>query len=74
MPLPVPDTPFVHTLERIHQSAGRRWRNADGSRLYEWDSLHGHFEGYDKRGNHVGVFDEDGRFVGKAIAGRGIDV
>jgi len=46
-----------------------RWRSADGKRLYKWDSLHGHFEVYNKRGRHVGVVDASGVFVGEAVPG-----
>ncbi len=72
--VPVPETEFVGTLERIPRDGVTRWRNADGKRLYEWDSLHGHFEAYNKRGLHVGVVDGDGIGIGDAVPGRRIDV
>lgn len=34
----------------------KRWREADG-RIYEWDSLHGTVEVYDKQGKHLGEWD-----------------
>jgi hypothetical protein len=33
----------------------KRWE--DKNYIYEWDSLHGRVEKYDKRGNHLGEFD-----------------
>lgn len=30
------------------------WRNADGSRLYTWDALHGEIEVFNGRGRHLG--------------------
>jgi hypothetical protein len=74
MPVPVPDTPFVRGLQRVRRKGVRRWQNADGSRLYEWDSLHGEFEVYDGRGNHLGVVDENGIATKDPVPGRSIDV
>ncbi|WP_184879941.1 colicin E3/pyocin S6 family cytotoxin [Sphaerisporangium siamense] len=57
------------------RSGKQRWRNQDGSRLYEWDSLHGHIEVYNKRGRHMGVADAvTGMMVSGAVRGRKIDV
>jgi len=43
--------------------------------LYEWDSLHGEIEVYNKKGKHVGVLNADGSSNNKpAIEGRKIDV
>ena len=36
---------------------GLRKRWEDKNYIYEWDSLHGRVEKYDKRGNHLGEFD-----------------
>ena len=33
-----------------------RWKDPDG-KIYEWDSLHGELEKYDRRGKHLGAFD-----------------
>lgn len=35
-----------------------RWRDDDEGTIYEWDYLHGRVEVYDKRGRHIGEFDE----------------
>nr|WP_243636916.1 colicin E3/pyocin S6 family cytotoxin [Rhodococcus sp. Eu-32] len=59
----------------MNRKGNSRWRNAEGSRLYEWDSTHGHIEAYNKRGHHVGVLDsETGQLIGAAVKGRSIDV
>jgi hypothetical protein len=36
----------------------KRWKDSDGN-IYEWDSLHGRVEVFDKRGHHKGEFDAD---------------
>lgn len=52
-----------------------RWRNERGDRYYEWDSLHGHIEVYNKRGRHLGVLDGvTGQLIGNPVPGRRIDV
>lgn len=44
-------------------------------RYYEWDSLHGHIEVYNKRGGHLGVLDGvTGQLIGDPVPGRRIDV
>ncbi|WP_418789513.1 colicin E3/pyocin S6 family cytotoxin [Paenarthrobacter ilicis] len=74
-PIPRPENGFLDSQIRISRRGGARWRNEDGSRLWEWDSLHGHIEGYTKRGHHIGVFDAmTGERIGAAVAGRKIDV
>jgi hypothetical protein len=51
------------------------WRNADGSRLYTWDSLHGEIEVYNARGLHLGVLHAvSGEMTKDAVRGRKIDV
>lgn len=37
----------------------KRWKDNDGN-IYEWDSQHGTFEKYDKRGRHQGEYNTDG--------------
>ena len=74
-PVPVPPGGFHATQERLVGRVPARWRNADGDRLWEWDSLHGHIEGYNRRGRHLGVFDAmTGQRIGEAGKGRRIDV
>ena len=51
------------------------WRNAGGSRLYTWDSLHGEIEAFNSRGHHLGVLDAvTGQLIKEAVKGRRIDV
>jgi hypothetical protein len=37
----------------------KRWKDPDGT-IYEWDYLHGTVEKYDKRGKHLGEYDQNG--------------
>lgn len=74
-PIPRSRPDFLDTQQRVPRKGVVRWRNAHGSRLWEWDWTHGHIEGYDARGNHVGVFDaHTGVRIAPAVAGRKIDV
>jgi len=51
------------------------WRNADGTRYYTWDSLHGEVEVFDRRGYHLGSVDPvDGRFLKGPVQGRRLNV
>jgi hypothetical protein len=53
----------------------KRWRSADGERIYTWDSLHGEIEVYNKRGKHLGALDGvSGQFIKDAVRGRKIDI
>jgi hypothetical protein len=53
----------------------RRWRSADGKRLYTWDDLHGEIEVFTRRGIHVGAADPVTGIVFKPpVKGRTIDV
>jgi hypothetical protein len=72
----VPEDSFLHEQEYLGFKHGsQRWRSPDGERLYEWDFLHGHVEGYNKRGIHVGVFDAvTGVKTQDPVKGRKIDV
>lgn len=74
-PVPIPRDGFLATQQRLTGRVPARWRSADGERLWEWDSLHGHIEGYNRRGRHVGVFDAvTGQRIAEAVKGRRIDV
>lgn len=35
----------------------KRWKDEDF--IYEWDTLHGKVEKYDKKGRHLGEFDHE---------------
>jgi len=64
---PAPNTPPVPGARRVRgktpvQGGGgtrKRWKDADGN-IWEWDSQHGTFEKYDKRGRHLGEYDTNG--------------
>lgn len=45
-----------------------------GRRLYTWDGLHGEFEVFTARGQHLGTVDATGRYTKPAVKGRKIDV
>ena len=76
MGVPRPNPCYLDGMVAIGAFRGkRRWRSGDGKRIYEWDDLHGHIEGYNARGKHVGVFDAvTGEMIGEAVRGRHIDV
>ena len=63
-------------LDAYERVAGRkRWRSTDGSRLFEWDALHGEVEVYNARGWHLGVIHPvTGDWIKSAVKGRRIDV
>jgi hypothetical protein len=50
----------------------KRWKDSKGN-IYEWDSRHGTVEMYNKRGVHLGEFDDAGNRVGDAIKGRTVE-
>ena len=73
--IPRPRPSFVDNLERVRGRPKPRWRDRNEKLLFEYDSLHGHIEGYNLRGEHIGVFDViSGHRIGPAIRGRRIDV
>ena len=73
--IPPPNSGFVDELESLGAPCRRRrYRSRDGRRYYEWDSQHGEFEVYNKRGQHLGVQDVNGVFIKEAEKGRKIDV
>jgi len=48
--------PAFPDAKRVKPKSQRmRWK--DKKFIYEWDSLHGKVEKYDKRGRHLGEFD-----------------
>ena len=73
--IPRPRPGFLDNLERLSRSGPPRWRDLKEKRLFEYDPLHGHVEGYNLRGEHVGVYDAvSGMQIGDPIRGRTIDV
>ena len=76
MAVPRPSPGFLDDQVPCGAPGGRkRWRNARGDRLYEWDALHGHIEVYTKQGRHLGVLDGvTGVMVTGPVKGRRIDV
>ena len=56
--VPKPNPCFLDGCERLGYIYGEvRWRNADGTRLYTWDALHGEIEVFNARGKHLGAAD-----------------
>jgi len=71
----MPEDCFLHDVESPFTRGGQKvYRSANKKRLYVWDGLHGHVEGYNAQGYHIGVFDESGNLVGEAVKGRKINV
>ncbi len=69
--IPIPKPSFLDNCDKVRWN---RWRSKDRRFLYEWDSLHGEIEVYDKRGTHIGVIDIKGKPIKEAVDGRRIDV
>jgi len=74
--VPKPNPSFLDLCVSLGFIAGdRRWRSADGLRLYTWDALHGEIEVFNKRGRHLGAADAlNGALIKPAVKGRKIDV
>jgi len=73
--VPMPPNCFLRNLHSPFVRGDKVFRSADGQRLYVWDGLHGHVEGFNSRGRHIGVFDAvSGELIGEAVKGRSIDV
>ena len=74
--IPIPANCYLYThCESLGWVYGsRRWRSTNGKKLYEWDSLHGEIEVYNKRGKHLGVLDHLGNPIKNAVEGRTIDI
>ncbi len=69
---------WVDGLPRVRSKGGRpRWKSGKGNktRIWEWDPSHGgEVEGYDRNGNHVGVYDpETGEKIKDPVPGRTIE-
>ena len=75
-PKPIPKPSYLDGCEPLGVfGSERRWRSADGKRIYTWDSLHGEIEVFNKRGNHLGVIEAiHGHVIKEAVRGRKIDV
>ncbi|MBE5318740.1 hypothetical protein IM793_06220 [Pedobacter sp. MR2016-19] len=72
---PIPKPSYLDECEYLGAiNNQKRWKSADGKRLYTWDSLHGEIEVFNIRGKHLGVKDPDGLFIKEAVKGRKIDV
>jgi hypothetical protein len=62
-------------MEPVSRRGSQRWRDAEAERYYEWDRRHEHVEVYDKRGHHLGAADPmTGELIQPAKPGRRIDV
>ena len=66
-------TEFFKSL-KSHGSSGGKALYTNGKMLFQWDSLHGEWEQYDKKGYHRGVLDENGKTIKPAVKGRRINV
>jgi hypothetical protein len=73
---PIPKPSILDDLVSLGAIAGqKRWKSADGKRLYTWDSLHGEVEVFTARGKHLGAVDPvTGKLIKDAVPGRKIDV
>lgn len=85
MPPPVPAPQFLgecfgpltvarpKTSVRGGGALRKRWKDR-GGQIYEWDSLHGRVEKYNKRGKHLGEFDpDDCERLSDAVPGRTVE-
>lgn len=74
MAVPKPKPCYLDQLVHYRLIDGRStFRSPDGRRLYQWDSLHGEIEVYDKNGYHLGALDSvSGLMLAhkKAVKGR----
>jgi hypothetical protein len=72
----MPTPGFLDECEALGFIHGaRRWRSADGKRLYTWDDLHGEIEVFTRRGIHLGAANAvTGILFKAAVKGRKIDV
>jgi hypothetical protein len=65
----------LDSQEKVHRKGGQRWKNENGSRLYEWDDLHQEIEVYTSRGVHLGTLNAVTGVKEKGpVKGRRIDV
>jgi len=53
LPIPIPQPSILDGYKRV--GGRKRWRNEDGTRLFEWDGRHGEVEVYNARGWHLGA-------------------
>lgn len=76
MSISIPAHSFLDECELLGAFNGeRRWRSADGRRLYTWDFLHGEIEVFNARGWHLGAADAlTGVLFKPARKGRRINV
>jgi hypothetical protein len=73
--IPPPKSGFIAALRKLPNRVPPRWTNADGSRMYEWDRLHGEWEVYNARGRHLGAASAaTGVMIKAARKDRSIDV
>lgn len=67
-----PRPSIVDRYKKVKVESGRQyWYDSNEQRYYSWDSLHGEFEVFDKRGYHLGaVCPETGEYLKDAVRGR----
>lgn len=74
-PKPPPDTllAFPDAKRVTPKSFRKRWKDSD-SNIYEWDYQHGRVEKYNRRGQHLGEFDDvTGHQYGGPVPGRSVE-
>lgn len=71
--VPKPSSSYLDKLEKYHVIDGKKTYR-DNDKYYQWDSLHGEIEVYDKRGYHIMVLDPQGNYIKDAVRGRKINV
>jgi hypothetical protein len=77
MAKPVSQSPFLDNCKCLGYINGeKRWKSADGKRIYTWDATHGEVEVFNQRGHHIAVLDGMTGLPKKkdAVRGRKIDV
>jgi hypothetical protein len=69
------ESTFLKNLQVVKRKGNKRWISKTGDRYFEWDSLHGEIEVYNRRGKAIAILNSDGTLSQKKIEhGREIDV
>lgn len=68
------NTEFFKKLKNHGSSGGKAVYTDENGFFYTWDSWHGEWEKFSRRGEHVGALDENGVPIKEAVKGRHINV
>ena len=68
------ETVFFKSLTSIGKRSGRATYRDAGGYYYQWDSLHGEWQKYEKHGYHIGVCNQNGKMYKKPVKGRKINL